>query len=159
MDKFLFFVDNARELYSEFEIVPLLYGSLGLEVLTSTDLHSDDVNILIPEKYLKGKLWEKFSEYLEKKGYQLIDLNEHIFLKDDIKYSYASIESLKDFVGIDVKDIMMHRFEDISYLLLSLEQYLLVYQESSHDEYRKDVKGKNDFQKIQLIHSELERTK
>lgn len=159
MDKFLLFIDNARELYDEFKIVPLLYGSLGLEVITSANLNSDDIDILIPEKYLKGKKWEEFKEYLESKQYKLIDLEEHTFLKNDIKYSYASIENLKDFVGIGVDDIMMHRFEDISYLLLSLEQYLLVYQESSHDGYRKDKKMKNDFQKIQLIHSELDRSK
>ena len=47
--KFTKFLQNAQLLNSHFRIIPLIYGSLGLEEITSEDLNSDDIDILIPE--------------------------------------------------------------------------------------------------------------
>lgn len=48
-------------------------------------------------------------------GYCLTDLREHIFCKDGTSYAFADIEGLTDFAGAPL-------------LLLSLEQYLRLYQ-------------------------------
>ncbi len=149
--KFNYFLKNAKELYETFNIVPLLYGSLGLEVLTNTDLNSDDIDILIPEIYIEGKEWKNFKNYLEENGYILIDADEHTFIKDGIFYSYASIENLKEFAGIDITDINKYNSDNIYYLLLSLEQYLKVYKKSSQDGYRMNKKEKKDNEKINFI--------
>lgn len=149
--KFNYFLKNAKELYETFNIVPLLYGSLGLEVLTNNDLNSDDIDILIPELFVEGKEWKNFKNYLEKNGYILIDADEHTFTKDGIFYSYASIENLKEFAGIDITDINKYSNANIYYLLLSLEQYLKVYKKSSQDGYRMNKKEKKDNEKINFI--------
>ena len=47
-NKFNLFLENAQFLSDEFDIVPLLYGSLGLEYLTGDALCSDDIDILVP---------------------------------------------------------------------------------------------------------------
>ena len=47
-NKFNLFIENARLLSDKFNIVPLLYGSLGLEHLTGDALGSDDIDILVP---------------------------------------------------------------------------------------------------------------
>lgn len=151
MTKYDCFIKNAEMLNSKFNIVPLLYGSLGLEVLTNTPLNADDIDILIPEVYVTGGKWTEFKTLLENNGYVLIDEHEHSFLKDGVDYSYASIEGLKDFADIDTCDIEMRNVSNVKYMLLSLNQYLKVYQKSSQDGYRMNVKEKQDNKKIEFI--------
>lgn len=146
MNKFDSFLINAKLLKKHFNIVSLLYGSLGLKVLTNENINVDDIDILIPNIYLTNK-WYTFIKVLEDNGYTLIDEHEHTFIKDNIKYSYASIEELKDFANIDEIDIK--EYED--YKLLNLHQYLKVYKASLKDSYRKNHKNKDDQSKIKLI--------
>ncbi len=145
------FLKNAKLLNDRFGITPLLYGSLGLEVLTGTSLNADDIDILIPEMFVTGGRRTEFQLFLENRGYVLIDEHEHTFLKSGVKYSYASIEELKVFVNIAVGDINIRNVSDTKFSLLSLEQYLKVYQKSSQDGYRLNVKEKQDNQKIEFI--------
>ena len=155
--KFKNFLENARLLNSQFRIVPLLYGSLGLEQITEADLHSDDIDILIPGEFISGDSWLSLIEFLEANGYTLIDEHEHTFIKDDIEYSYASIENLKSFADIDPKDIGIYEKSGVRYKSLSLDQYLTVYQRSLQDEYRVNVfkKKEQDEEKISFIKSKM----
>lgn len=153
MTKYDCFIKNAEMLNSNFNIVPLLYGSLGLEVLTNTPLNADDIDILIPEVYVTGGKWNEFKTLLENNGYVLIDENEHTFRKDGVDYSYASVEGLKDFADIDLHDIEIRNVSNTKFMLLSLQQYLKVYQKSSQDGYRMNVKEKQDNKKIEFIKS------
>lgn len=153
--KFDCFLKNAKLLNKEYNIVPLLYGSLGLEVLTNTSLNADDIDILIPERYLSDSGWLEFRSFLERDGYKLIDEHEHTFRKDGVNYSYASVEGLKEFADIDVCDIEIHSISETKFMLLSLEQYLKVYQKSSLDGYRMNVKEKQDDRKIEFIRNHL----
>lgn len=153
MKKNLFF-ENARLLNEKLNIIPLMYGSLGLEYLTGENLDSDDIDILIPEGYLTGK-WNSFKKLLTAEGFTLADEREHSFLKDGISYSYASLEELEDFAGIDPSGIDKLTVENSEFLLLNLNQYLCVYQASLLDGYRVEVRGKKDNDKILLIKSLL----
>lgn len=151
MTKFDFFLQNAEMLNNKFNIIPLLYGSLGLEVLTNSSLNADDIDILIPQMFVTGDRWEEFKSFLESCEYVLIDEHEHTFCKDGVDYSYASIDGLKDFADIDICDIEIRNVSVTKFMLLSLEQYLKVYQKSSQDGYRMNVKEKQDNQKIEFI--------
>lgn len=155
--KFSSFLNNTKEINNLFEIIPLLYGSLGLEVLTGIDFNPDDIDILIPYEYVKGSKWNDFRKYLESLDYKLIDEHEHTFLKDNIKYSYAFIEDLTPFAGIQLDSIKVYEKEGIKYKLLSLEQYLKVYEKSSLDGYRANKKEHKDNKKIVLIKKLMER--
>ena len=146
-------------MYNIFKITPLLYGSLGLEVLTNTDLSADDIDILIPEIFVNGTRWNKFKNVLEIMGYVLIDEDEHTFRKDNIDYSYASIENLKEFADIDVSGIKEYTKNNTKYYLLSLKQYLKVYQKSSLDGYRMNKKEKKDNDKIKFINKCLKNSR
>lgn len=145
------FLNICRQIAREFSIVPLLYGSLGLEKRTGIDLHADDIDILIPTKMVCGEQWLDFRLFLEKSGYVLIDAHEHIFEKEGVHYSFACIEELESFAGIAVKDIERVSDGDACYLLLNLEQYLAVYTRSAEDGYRINKKEKRDHEKIALI--------
>ena len=153
-NKFHLFLENTRLLSDKFGIVPLLYGSLGLEYLTGDILGVDDIDILVPRVFITER-WHEFKAVLEERGYVLVDEHEHTFVRDGVTYSYADIEDLKSFAGINTEDIEMHEADGVRFLLLSLEQYLLVYQKSSKDGYRVNVRQKKDADKIRFIESKL----
>ena len=153
-NKFNLFLENARLLSDKLGIVPLLYGSLGLEYLTGDALGSDDIDILVPRVFITER-WHEFKEFLEVQGYVLVDDHEHTFVRDGVAYSYADIEDLESFAGIRMKDIEMREADGVSFLMLSLEQYLAVYKQSSKDGYRVNVRQKKDVDKIRFIESKL----
>ena len=153
-NKFNLFLENAQFLSDQFDIVPLLYGSLGLEYLTGDDLGADDIDILVPRVFITER-WHEFKSLLEAQGYVLADEHEHTFVRDGVAYSYADIEDLESFAGIRMKDIEMRETDGVSFLMLSLEQYLAVYQKSSKDGYRVNVRQKKDADKIRFIESKL----
>ena len=152
--KFNLFLENTRLLSDKFGIVPLLYGSLGLECLTGDDLGADDIDILVPRVFITDR-WHEFKSLLEAQGYVLVDEHEHTFARDGVAYSYADIEDLEPFAGICMKDIEMREADGVRFLLLSLEQYLAVYKQSTKDGYRVNVRQKKDADKIRFIESKL----
>ena len=154
INKFKLFLENARLLSDKFGIVPLLYGSLGLEYLTGDALNADDIDILVPRVFITER-WHEFKAILEERGYVLADEHEHTFVRDGVAYSYADIEDLEPFAGINTEDIETYEADGVRFLLLSLEQYLAVYKQSSKDGYRVNVRQKKDADKIRFIESKL----
>ncbi len=149
-EKYKLFLSSAQLLFDEFGIKPLLYGSLGLEVLLQRNLQSDDIDILIPNTVLHEK-WEYLKTFLESNDYLLVDFHEHTFVKEGIKYSYASIEELNDFAGVN-------SFVEKEFcLFLTLFDYLKVYESSLKDSYRQNTKNKNDIEKIDIIKDALQK--
>ena len=148
------FFENALLLNKSFGIVPLMYGSLGLEYITDKNLNSDDIDILIPNVFVNEK-WDKFKEVLLEEGYVLIDEHEHTFQKNEICYSYASLEELESFAQINLSDIECRCDLGVRFKVLSLEQYLNVYTASSKDGYRINVRKKKDADKISFIQKHL----
>ena len=154
MNKFNLFLENARLLSDKIDVLPLLYGSLGLEHLTGDALGADDIDILVPRAFINER-WQEFKAVLEEYGYVLADEHEHTFVRDGVAYSYADIEDLESFSGIHAEDIEMHEVDGVCFMLLTLEQYLAVYQKSSKDGYRVNVRQKKDADKIRFIESKL----
>lgn len=148
------FFENARLLQEKMQIVPLLYGSLGLEYLTKENLSADDIDVLIPGVYLSEQ-WAAFRAIVERNGYRLIDEHEHTFEKNGIHISYARLEELESFAGIGISDIPILEANHIRFRLLTLDQFLKVYTASSKDGYRMNVKEKKDQEKIDLILTHL----
>lgn len=152
--KIRLFFENTKLLKEIFDITPLLYGSLGLEFITGESLKADDIDILIPEIFLAER-WTDFKKVLINNGYVLTDEKEHTFEKDNVHYSYASIEELESFADIKQSDIECKNADDVTFKLLSLKQYLMVYTASSKDGYRINVRKKKDNEKIQFIKKHL----
>ena len=76
-------------------------------------------------------------------------------MRDGVAYSYADIDDLESFADINTEDIEMYEADGVRFLLLSLEQYLAVYKQSSKDGYRVNVRQKKDADKIRFIESKL----
>ena len=148
------FLQNARLLSDTLGIVPLLYGSLGLEYLSGDDLAADDIDILIPKTFITDR-WPEFKGILESYGYILTDAHEHTFVREGVSYSYADVENLETFAGIRCEEILRREADSVPFMILSPEQYLRVYKRSSRDGYRARVRGKKDAEKIRFIESRL----
>ena len=153
MKKTMFF-ENAKLLYDRFAMIPLIYGSLGLEYITNENLNADDIDILIPKIFISER-WNEFKSFLISEKYVLIDEHEHTFRKNGIAYSYASIEELETFAKIELSDIEQQYHNGIKFKVLSLEQYLKVYRASAKDGYRITVREKKDNDKIAFIQEHL----
>ena len=151
-DFFREFLTLAKSLNS-IGITPILFGSLGLSKLLEADLKPKDVDILVPEKFLKSD-WERIKNLMEKSGYQLTDLREHEFEKDGVKAAFAAEEDLKPYAGVDYRQLEIVKAE-AEYKVLTLEDYLKVYTKSRHDSYRKNKNNGKDELKIELIKEKL----
>ena len=148
------FIHIARLLNEKLNIVPLLFGSLGLEQRLNKNLNADDIDVLIPEIFLNER-WSSIVALMNDVGYTLYDLHEHAFEKSGLSAAFAAIESLTPFAGIDLKQIPVIDEAGVRYYLLDLHDYLKVYTASAKDGYRKNVKNKQDEQKLELIMDEI----
>lgn len=156
MDKVALFFQNASLLNKRFGVVPLMYGSLGLEYITGENLNSDDIDILIPKVYIRER-WNELVAFLTSEGYALIDEHEHTFEKDGEYYSYGFIEDLVRFAGIRMGEIAQKCDNGVCFSVLSLPQYLRVYTASAKDGYRVNVRNKKDNDKIIFIKKRLDK--
>ena len=144
------FCKLAERINAKFNIKPLLYGSLGLQMLVDEPLNADDIDVLVPLEYL-GEKWELLCALMGEEGYALIDLHEHTFLKDETKISFAKIDDLKEYAGIDLSKASVIIQNNAEFMLLNLSQYLNVYVKSSEDSYRRNKNNSKDFEKIAII--------
>ena len=149
------FLSAAKQINKTFQVSPLLFGSLGLERRLGISLNSDDIDVLLPERLLTDD-WQRLIAMMEDLSYTLQDEEEHEFVKGDFRMAFASIENLEPFAGVDLNTIPLITDQGASYYLLELPDYLRVYEASSKDGYRKNVKNKQDQQKIDLILKALE---
>jgi len=146
------FTNLAKNLNS-IGIIPVLYGSLGLSKLINQDLNSQDIDVLIPENFLK-KEWDQLKIFIEKLGYDLIDLHEHEFNKNGITIAFASEEDLLPFADIDYTKLEV--IQDMgNYKTLRIDDYLKVYEKSLIDSYRKIKNDNKDQIKIEIIKENL----
>lgn len=91
------FFNNAKLLNEKLNIIPLMYGSLGLEYITNESLNADDIDILIPEFYL-NECRDKFKI----KGWDYMKLK---LIKGTIEYKSQIIDMLKEWKAYGEKII------------------------------------------------------
>lgn len=148
------FLKIARQLNEGLNIKPILYGSLGLQMISHVEFNPQDIDILLPREYVTEK-WDLLRETIQKLGYTLADLNEHEFEKDGVKVAFAFEEDLLPFAGVDYKNLEIVESEGFSYKRLALEDYLKVYRKSINDSYRKAKNNSKDNKKIEVIENLL----
>ena len=144
------FLSVAARIDEALRVTPLLFGSLGLKRRLGADLRPDDIDVLLPERCLTTG-WRRLIDVMAGAGYALVDEKEHEFARGPFRVAFASIESLGPFAGVDIDRIPTVRDRGVDFLLMELADYLKVYEASSKDGYRRDVKHKQDGQKIDLI--------
>lgn len=126
------FINIAKTLNKELEIIPVLYGSLGLEKATGLDFSPQDIDLLVPLTYLEEK-WQSLKYVIEQSGYQLVNLHEHEFRKDRIKIGIAYVEDLKPFADVDHNSLKVVEGHGAVYYSLTVSDFLKVYNKSLLD--------------------------
>lgn len=121
------FINIAKTFNKELDIIPLLYGSLGLEKVTGLDFSPEDIDLLIPLIFLEEK-WEKLKKVMELHGYKMVDLHEHEFKKTNTKIGISYIEDLKPFADVDYNNLEIFEDGGAKYHLLTIDDYLKIYK-------------------------------
>lgn len=169
-EKFSVFLDLTRKINKKFSVIPLLYGSLGLQMLIEDNLAPDDIDICVPQHlYHFNERWHDLLKFMQNEGYELIDLHEHFFQKGEISVNFGVIDgnipntipSIEAFVDINPIEIPIVQSDGAIYRLMTLQQYYKVYSKSLEDSYRVDKSNRKDQNKIDIlakllnIHNEL----
>ena len=150
---------SVCKVLNEMDIVPILYGSVGLEFILQTNLNSDDIDLLISKEYLTDK-WTDFMKIMkEKLNLDMVDEHEHTFLNNEMKVAFANYEELDEYIGFGYKNVTTFFNEDIKFKVLNAKQYLKIYNKSKEDGYRANKKNNADLKKIEIISSYLDKKK
>ncbi|MCU9614464.1 phosphoribosylanthranilate isomerase [Caldibacillus lycopersici] len=157
-NKFEEFIKITKKL-NKIQIIPLLMGSVGLEVVTGKSWESQDLDIHVPgdkrgwevPPELSIHNWTEIVEIMHLLSYRLIDLHEHEFRKDGLSVEFGIIDTLPDFAGVPLEDLELHEKRNAMYYLLNPKQYLSVYEASSLDSYRADKNNGKDSRKIDFL--------
>jgi len=160
MDNYKFneFIKIAKML-NDIEIIPLLMGSVGLEVVTRKSWDAKDLDIHVPgdkrgwevPPELNIYKWNNIVNIMNSMDYSLIDLHEHEFSKEGLSVEFGIIDTLPSFAGIQLEELEMQQMGEIKYYLLNHNQYLSVYESSSKDSYRADNNNNKDIKKIDFL--------
>ena len=156
--KFNEFIKIAKKL-NDIEIIPLLMGSVGLEVVTGKSWDAQDLDIHIPGDKRGWEVppelniynWNDIVNIMNSMEYSLIDLHEHEFSKEGLSVEFGIIDTLPSFAGVQLENLEMHRLGEVRYYLLNTEQYLSVYESSSKDSYRAANNNNKDIGKIDFL--------
>lgn len=156
--KFNEFIKIARKL-NDINIIPLLMGSVGLEVVTGKSWDAGDLDIHVPGDERGWEVppetsiynWNEIMKLMNSLGYSLIDLHEHEFSKDGLSVEFGIIDTLPSFAGVALEDLKLHETAGVKYYLLNPKQYLSVYEASSKDSYRADQNNNKDLMKIEFL--------
>lgn len=162
-NKFNEFIKIAQKL-NDIGIVPLLMGSVGFEFVTGKSWEAQDIDIHVPGDERGWEMpselsvfnWEDIIKIMISMGYNLIDLHEHAFSKEGLSVEFGIIDTLPDFAGVQLEDLVRHQVGEVKFYLLNLEQYLSVYESSSQDSYRAAKNNNKDIKKIEFLKSRLQ---
>lgn len=154
------FYDLARKINRKFSVIPLLYGSLGLQTMVGEDIAPEDIDLCVPQHlYYADRQWDDLLRFMLEDGWTLTDAHEHAFCKDGVKVGVGLIDgrreggipSVEAFTGIDPAEIPIVQAGSAVFRRLTLEQYLVAYRHSVRDSYRFDHNNGKDLAKIALI--------
>lgn len=101
--------------------------------------------------------FEKIEMIMNRIGYQLVDLHEHEFQKGNLSVEFGSMNTLENFAGIPLDELVKHETAGVIYFLPDAEQYLKIYTASSQDSYRNDQNNDKDFVKIAYLEKMLKK--
>lgn len=152
-DKFEIFLEVAR-LLNKKGLIPILYGSLGLNKTIGKFGKVNDVDILVPNNFIKRD-WGQIVNLMQELNFELKDEHEHEFIKDGEIVAFGTEKDLIKTAQVNTKNLKISELDGIKFKELSSKQYLKVYQSILRDKYRQEKRGGADQEKIVLIQKYL----
>jgi len=148
--KFEIFLEVAGKLNDFLNIIPILYGSLGLYKIIGEYNECSDIDILIPDEFVNEK-WQDLIDLMRKMGFELKNEHEHEFIRDSEIVAFAKQDDLTKRIGLDPNKLTVYNVNNIKFKELLVKDYLSVYKLMLRDDYRQEKRGKADQEKIDLI--------
>jgi len=149
---------KIAEKLNEIGSTPILYGSLGLYKILNSEKPTNDIDILIEDKYIISE-WVKLIQLMLILGYELKDEDEHEFIKDGQSVAFAKQSDLLEMNNISPDSLLVSTNNNVKYRELSVNQYLTCYKTVYKDEYRRKKNNNADEDKIKLIEDFLNNEK
>lgn len=156
-EKFEIFLEVGKGLNRVFNIVPVLFGSLGLYKKIGEYGQANDIDILIPEELI-NKRWGELIYFMQDLGFKLADQKEHEFSREGESVGFARQEDLPKKAGINPSNLEISNKDGVVFKELTAEQFLKVYELMLRDKYRQEKLGKDDKKKIELIENYIEKS-
>ena len=162
MELFSEFLEICKEL-NKIGVTPTLMGSLGLEYVSKVDWNPSDIDIHVPgdprgwdaPDELRIYDWDSIFAIMERLNYELIDMHEHEFKRNNTSVEFGTIDSLYEFAGIKEVELEIAEVDGAIFRVPNLNQFLAIYQASSNDSYRNDNNNSKDFDKINWLKNKL----
>jgi len=148
--KFEVFLEVARKLNDFFNVIPILYGSLGLYKIIGEYSECSDIDILIPDEFVNER-WNELIDLMEKMGFKLKDEHEHEFIRGSEIVAFAKQDNLIKRIELDPNKLIVSNINNIKFKELLIKNYLSVYRLMLRDDYRQKKRKKADQEKIDLI--------
>lgn len=155
--KFKVFIEVAGVL-NKHNITPILFGSLGLSRAIGGLHKVNDIDILVPDKFVDEK-WNQLIRIMGGLNFKLQDEHEHEFVRNSEIVAFGKVSGLVELSQINPDTLTITEFNKVKFEELSAEQYLLCYQKMLRDEYRQEKRSQADQEKISLIQQYLENRK
>jgi hypothetical protein len=152
--KFLAFLGIAKS-FNNHGVLPTLYGSLGLYRLIGQLDDANDIDILIPDVYLKDKFIELL-KIMEEAGYKQDPTHTHEFTKGEGYIGFQFGEELKNYAGVDYKNFKTTIIDGIKFKEINPEDYLTIYKKTLDEFEQKAKKGYKA--KIEALEKLLKKT-
>ena len=90
---------------------------------------------------------------MEQLGYRMVNLQEHEFIKNDIKIGFAFTEDLLGFADVDYTSLNLFEDNGSEYYLLTILDYVKVYNKLLKDGYRRTKNNNKDLKKVKILNS------
>jgi len=154
-EKRLIIFREVASVLNKANIIPILYGSLGLyKSINKLERKVNDIDVLVPDEFT-GKKWSKLCEIMERLGFILKDEHEHEFERDRELVAFGKANDLVRLAKVYPKDVEVIEENGAKFGKLSPEQYLMCYKFMLRDSYRQEKRGNADKEKIGLIEDYL----
>jgi len=149
---FKLFLKIAKELNS-LDVVPIIYGSLGLYISIGEKGVIKDIDILLKDKDKKNH-WDDIKSIMKSLGYRLDPKHCEEFIGKKPYVAFSDMKGMKDVSG-NIRKLIKARVDGIDFLNLPLKKYLSIYENGLKNEWRKKKKEKDDLLKMYYIREEI----
>lgn len=148
-NKFSKFLGIAKS-FNKYGVTPTLYGSLGLYRILDQTGEVNDIDIIIPEIYLKDQ-WDELIQIMGEAGYKQDSTFPHEFTDGDIQIGFESDSDL--YTDINPNNFTITKADNIEFKELKAEEYLASYRKTVEvrqeqiEKYKEKIKSLEDLLK------------
>ena len=143
------FIYLAKKMNEQLSIIPLLFGSVALNMFVDDEVEMGDLDIALPHfmRPSRNYLCPEYIKFMENNGYEYIDLHEGEFHKDEIKIHTAGDSWFKEYADINATEFPIMQYNGAVYKVFTLEHLIKTYTVSARE---REDEGENNYHRTKL---------